>query len=103
MVIQVDPFLHLVEDRKLQAVKTGPAHPTNVYGSKEDDNLALNSLSEIEITEEQTREFFASEIVKSLDKLSDVSFNTNFLSFLDCLLIMKRRKIIFFYNTANEY
>ncbi|BBH07342.1 hypothetical protein Prudu_019252 [Prunus dulcis] len=47
----VDLFLHLVEDRKLQAVKTGSDHPTIAYGSKEDDNLALKSLSEIAITE----------------------------------------------------
>lgn len=73
MLIQVDPFLHLVEDNKLQAVKTEPDHPTNVYGSKEDDNLALKSLSQIEITGDQCRESFASEIVKSLDKLSEVS------------------------------
>ncbi|BFG38111.1 hypothetical protein CerSpe_243850 [Prunus speciosa] len=72
----VDPFLHLVEDRKLQAVKTGSDHPTIAYGSKEDDNLALKSLSEIAITEEQTREFFASQIVKSLDKLSDSELST---------------------------
>lgn len=67
----------MVEDRKLQAVKTGSDHPTIAYGSKEDDNLALKSLSEIAITDEQTREFFASQVVKSLDKLSDVSFYTN--------------------------
>lgn len=72
----VDPFLHLVEDRKLQAVKTGSDHPTIAYGSKEDDILALKSLSEIAITEEQTREFFASQIVKSLDKLSDSELST---------------------------
>lgn len=68
---EVDPFLHLVEDNKLQAVKTEPDHPTNVYGSKEDDNLALKSLSQIDITGDQCRESFASEIVKSLDKLSE--------------------------------
>ncbi|KAI5318423.1 hypothetical protein L3X38_038131 [Prunus dulcis] len=45
----VDLFLHLVEDRKLQAVKTGSDHPTIAYGSKEYDNLALKSLSEIAI------------------------------------------------------
>ncbi|BBH07343.1 hypothetical protein Prudu_019254 [Prunus dulcis] len=72
----VDPFLHLVEDRKLQAVKTGSDHPTIAYGSKEDDNLALKSLSEIAITDEQTREFFASQVVKSLDKLSDSELST---------------------------
>ncbi|XP_057959815.1 protein SEMI-ROLLED LEAF 2-like isoform X2 [Malania oleifera] len=67
----VDPFLHLVEDCKLQAVDTGPNLPRNAYGSKEDDNSALKSLSEIEISENLTREFFASTIVKSLENLSD--------------------------------
>ena len=67
---QVDPFLRLVEDHKLQAVNSGSRE--NAYGSKEDDSLALKSLSEIEITEEQTREFFAPEIVKSLEDLSHV-------------------------------
>ncbi|PRQ44678.1 hypothetical protein RchiOBHm_Chr3g0481871 [Rosa chinensis] len=68
---KVDPFLHLVEEYKLQAVKAGPDHPTYLYGSKEDDNLALKSLSQIVITEEQSRESFASAIVKSLDNLSE--------------------------------
>ncbi|KAE8098791.1 hypothetical protein FH972_016828 [Carpinus fangiana] len=67
----VDPFLYLVEDHKLQAVKTGSDHPANVYGSKEDDSSALKSLSEIEIIEDQTRESFASEILKSLENLSE--------------------------------
>ena len=69
---QVDPFLHLVEDHKLQAVSSGSK--ANAYGSKEDDGSAMKSLLQIEITEDQTREFFASEIVKSLEDLSDVKF-----------------------------
>ncbi|TQE11734.1 hypothetical protein C1H46_002576 [Malus baccata] len=72
----VDPFLRLVEDRKLQAVKTGPDHPRHLYGSEEDDRLALKSLSEINITEEQTKEFFASEVVKSLERLLDAELST---------------------------
>lgn len=69
---QVDPFLYLVEDHKLRAVKTGSDHPANVYGSKEDDSSASKSLAEIEIIEDQTRESFASEILKSLENLSEV-------------------------------
>lgn len=69
---QVDPFLHLVEDWKLQAVNTGPDHPGNVYGSKEDDTSASKSLSEMEFTNDQTREFLVSEILNSLDNLSEV-------------------------------
>lgn len=45
---------------------------TSPYGSKEDDDLASKFLSEVEITEDQTRESFVTEIVKSLDTLSDV-------------------------------
>ncbi|XP_024019088.1 uncharacterized protein LOC21388445 isoform X2 [Morus notabilis] len=70
----VDPFLRLVEDHKLQAVNSGSKE--NAYGSKEDDGLAMKSLSEIQITEDQTREFFASEIVKSLEDLSDSESST---------------------------
>ncbi|KAL1121403.1 hypothetical protein V6Z11_D01G229900 [Gossypium hirsutum] len=62
----VDPFLHLVEDCKLKVVDTGSDRPTNVYGSKEDDNLAAKTLSQIQITPEQDSESLASEIVKSL-------------------------------------
>ena len=68
---QVDPFLCLVEDHKLQAVNSGSK--TNGYGSKGDDALAMKSLSELENSEDRTREFFASEIVKSLEDLSDVT------------------------------
>ncbi|KAB2631306.1 hypothetical protein D8674_008825 [Pyrus ussuriensis x Pyrus communis] len=75
-VNHVDPFLRLVEDCKLQAVKTGPDHPRHLYGSEEDDRLALKSLSEINITEEQTKEFFASEVVKSLERLLDAELST---------------------------
>ncbi|MBA0677258.1 hypothetical protein Goari_018676 [Gossypium aridum] len=62
----VDPFLHLVEDCKLKVVDTGSDRPTNVYGSKEDDDLAAKTLSQIQITPEQDSESLASEIVKSL-------------------------------------
>ncbi|XVE75621.1 hypothetical protein DITRI_Ditri12bG0107900 [Diplodiscus trichospermus] len=65
----VDPFLHLVEDRKLQAVNNG-SNPTSVYGSKEDDDFALKTLSQIQIAPEQRRETLASEIMKSLGNLS---------------------------------
>ncbi|EEF32756.1 conserved hypothetical protein [Ricinus communis] len=63
----VDPFLQLVEHRKLKAVNNRPDHPINIYGSKEDDDSALKFLSEIDITGEQSREFFVAEIVKSFN------------------------------------
>lgn len=46
---------------------------TILFGSEEDDLSASRYLSEITITDDQTREFFASEIVKSLEKIKDVS------------------------------
>ncbi|XP_039020119.1 protein SEMI-ROLLED LEAF 2-like [Hibiscus syriacus] len=61
-----DPFLHLVEECKLKAVDTRPDLPKNVYGSEEDDNLALKMLSQIEITPEQRKESLVSEILKGL-------------------------------------
>ncbi|MBA0635318.1 hypothetical protein Godav_000057 [Gossypium davidsonii] len=69
--ITVDPFLRLVDNRKLQAVNTGLNQPKNVYGSKEDDTLALKTLSEIQLPSEQHRETLASEIVRSLGHLSE--------------------------------
>lgn len=62
-----------MEDCKLQAVKTGPSHPANVYGSKEDDTSASKSLLEMGTSEDHTREFFVSEVLKSLENLSEVN------------------------------
>ncbi|XVF22936.1 hypothetical protein REPUB_Repub12eG0213800 [Reevesia pubescens] len=67
----VDPFLQLVNDCKLQTAKTELEHPGKVYGSKEDDEDALKSLSEIEIAENQSKESLATMIVKFLGNLSD--------------------------------
>ncbi|KAK9041398.1 hypothetical protein V6N11_016500 [Hibiscus sabdariffa] len=74
--IMVDPFLHLVDDRKLQAVNTVPDRPTNVYGSKEDDASALKTLLEIHVAPEQSSEALASEIVKTLGDLSEPELST---------------------------
>ncbi|XP_058072855.1 protein SEMI-ROLLED LEAF 2-like isoform X1 [Magnolia sinica] len=71
----VDPFLHLVEDSKVQAVNTAFDHQIKVYGSKEDDNDALISLSSVAMTEDQSIESLASVIVKSLGNLSDQESN----------------------------
>lgn len=67
----MDPFLQLVDDCKVKAVDTGD-HSEKVYGSKEDDEDALKSLSAIEITENLSKEYFAAMIVKFLGK-SDVN------------------------------
>ncbi|CAI0438288.1 unnamed protein product [Linum tenue] len=67
----VDPFLHLVEDRKLQAVSGETATTKIGYGSKEDCNLASKAISSASITGEQSKEYFAAEIAKSLSNLSE--------------------------------
>ncbi|PON74225.1 Coatomer beta subunit [Parasponia andersonii] len=69
----VDPFLKLVDDYKLQAVHAGSDQLREAYGSKSDDESALNSLSMIKITESQSKESFATMIVKALEKSSDVT------------------------------
>lgn len=73
---QIDPFLRLVEDSKLQALdqKIIEGNTVKIYGSKEDNEDALTSLSTINITEEQSPEFFASMVLKAMGNLSDVIF-----------------------------
>ncbi|CAK8543246.1 unnamed protein product [Lathyrus sativus] len=66
---QVDPFLHLVED-KLQAVSFTPDNLTISYGSKEDDERATHTLLELFSSIHQMQECFASEIIRSLDIFS---------------------------------
>ena len=85
--MQVDPFLHLVQDGKLQAVNPGSVGASKAYGSKEDDEYALKALSQIKIAEEHARESFATIIVKSLENLSEVK---------------KKVKIIYLLNKARD-
>ncbi|XP_015573881.1 protein SEMI-ROLLED LEAF 2 isoform X1 [Ricinus communis] len=66
-----DPFLQLVDECKLQAVDNQLDHPRKSYGSKEDNEDALKSLSAIEISEAQSKESFATMISKFLKKSSD--------------------------------
>ncbi|OVA07297.1 hypothetical protein BVC80_1601g76 [Macleaya cordata] len=68
-----DPFLHLVDNRKLQAVNTGSDHS---YGSKEDDTAATKSLSTIKLTENQSQESMACVIMKNLGNLLDSESST---------------------------
>lgn len=71
-VLQVDPFLKLVDDSKLQAVKNEFGKSGKVYASKEDDEAALKSLSSIKRGVDQSRESFASIVIKNLGTSSDV-------------------------------
>ncbi|CAI9779478.1 unnamed protein product [Fraxinus pennsylvanica] len=74
----VDPFLCLVKDCQLQTVDAESDRAKTMYGSEEDDYSALKCLSEMNLTEDQTRESIVSVIVKNLDNLSDVKI------YLDC-------------------
>ncbi|XP_020090634.1 uncharacterized protein LOC109711804 [Ananas comosus] len=67
----VDPFLRLVEDCKLQAIDIAAEHLTRIYGSKEDDTAALESLSAITVKEDLSKQSMVSEIVNSLEDLPD--------------------------------
>ncbi|KAF3325594.1 Protein EFR3 [Carex littledalei] len=68
----MDPFLYLLEDKKLQAVKPTPDNPLGShYGSEEDASNALRSLSAVELTESQSIESMASIIVNSIVDLPD--------------------------------
>jgi hypothetical protein len=71
----MDPFLHLVQDTKLQAVKDCSEE---TYGSPEDDNNALKSLSAVELTQSQSRESMASTIMNNIRDLPDVTFHIFF-------------------------
>lgn len=77
---QVDPFLRLVEDCKLQAIDIAAEHLTRIYGSKEDDTAALESLSAITVKEDLSKQSMVSEIVNSLEDLPDVNASLIFIN-----------------------
>ena len=65
---QVDPFLHLADDGRLQAMKI-----ERVYGSKADDAEALESLSAaVEMTDNQAREAMVNVILNCVGDVPDV-------------------------------
>jgi len=72
----VDPFLCLIEDCRLQALDSAAEPCTKLYGSKEDDDLALKSLSNIDINEDQSKETSVSLILDSLEHLSESELST---------------------------
>ncbi|CAA7404159.1 unnamed protein product [Spirodela intermedia] len=67
----VDPFLRLIDDCRLQAVKSASDNRCNVYGSKEDDYAALKSISAVVMGEDQGKESLVSMIIRSLGDLPD--------------------------------
>ncbi|XP_062229738.1 protein SEMI-ROLLED LEAF 2-like isoform X2 [Phragmites australis] len=70
-----DPFLHLVDESRLQAVKDSSDDPSKIYGSPEDNANALKSLSEIELSESQSRECIVSTIMNSITDLLDAELH----------------------------
>ncbi|RYR30680.1 hypothetical protein Ahy_B01g055435 [Arachis hypogaea] len=70
---QIDPFLCLVDDHKLQAFSTACGGSTIAYGSKEDDYMASNSLPELMTLTQKTQEFFVSEIIQNLEVLEEAN------------------------------
>ncbi|KAH7527862.1 hypothetical protein FEM48_Zijuj05G0011600 [Ziziphus jujuba var. spinosa] len=66
-----DPYLQLVDDCKLETVNTGSGQLG--YGSKEDDEEAMKSLSAIQPTEIKSKEAFANMIVQNLGKSPEES------------------------------
>ncbi|KAI8545848.1 hypothetical protein RHMOL_Rhmol07G0069700 [Rhododendron molle] len=90
----VDPFLHLVDDCKLQAVNTGLDNMGKVYGSKEDDDDALKTLSAIMTTGDQSKESFASMIVKMLGNSSMVNVIWLFTCMFPSLQFIGQQKVM---------
>ncbi|KAG2655957.1 hypothetical protein PVAP13_1KG045300 [Panicum virgatum] len=64
----MDPFLRLVHDNKLQVVKD---YQEISYGSIEDNENALRSLSAVELTERNSRESMVSVIMNSIADIPD--------------------------------
>uniref|UniRef100_N1QUP6 Protein EFR3-like protein n=1 Tax=Aegilops tauschii TaxID=37682 RepID=N1QUP6_AEGTA len=73
-VYQVDPFLRLVDDLRLQALDSGIESVFRDYGSKEDNDFATKSLSNIKLND-QSKQIAVSLILDNL-KLSDPELST---------------------------
>ncbi|CAD6251914.1 unnamed protein product [Miscanthus lutarioriparius] len=68
----MDPFLHLVHENKLQVVKDYTEDPSTFYGSPEDNQNALKSLSAVELTNSCSRESMVFAIMNSITELPDL-------------------------------
>eukprot|EP01018_Ginkgo_biloba_P032611 Gb_14070 [translate_table: standard] len=66
----MDPFLQLIDDNRLRAVNVTRGEETILYGSREDDCAALESLSSVTMATENSTESLVSLIISSLGKLS---------------------------------
>lgn len=71
-----DPFLHLVDESKLQAVKDSLDDPSKVYGSPEDNTNALKALQAIELSESQSRDSIVSTIMNNIANIIDAELHS---------------------------
>lgn len=67
---QVDPFLELVDDVRLCAVYIDSQKI--VYGSQEDDVLAMKTLSEVKLDDNELKETVISFFLTKFSELSEV-------------------------------
>ncbi|RWR96819.1 hypothetical protein CKAN_02622200 [Cinnamomum micranthum f. kanehirae] len=65
----VDPYLHLIEGSRLQAICIS-SDSEKAYGSQEDEASALESLSAIDIDDSQLKETFISHFMQKYRELS---------------------------------
>ncbi|KAL4293708.1 hypothetical protein AHAS_Ahas18G0155100 [Arachis hypogaea] len=70
---QINPFLRLVDDHKLQVFSTACDGSTIAYESKEDDYRASNLLPELMTLTQKIQEFFVSEIIQYLEVLEEAN------------------------------
>ncbi|XP_031476158.1 protein SEMI-ROLLED LEAF 2 isoform X2 [Nymphaea colorata] len=73
---KVDPYLHLVDDNRIEAFHIGSDSIKPAYGSKEDELAAVEALSSIEITNEQSKEHLASIVMQNLGNLPEDEFSS---------------------------
>ncbi|MCL7046370.1 hypothetical protein MKW94_006683 [Papaver nudicaule] len=67
----VDPFLELVDNIKLQVVHSMSNGEKAVYGSREDEEAALKSLSEVEVDNGELKETLISHFMEKFRQMSE--------------------------------
>lgn len=72
----IDPFLQLIDDNRLRALNSTLGAEGALYGSSEDNNAALEFLSALTITEDQSTESLVSLIISNLGRLSEKEAST---------------------------
>lgn len=69
---QMDPYLELIDDIRLQAVCAEANVQTILYGSQEDDMSALNSLSAVGSDDQHLKHIILSHLTTKCQNLSEV-------------------------------